>query len=271
MTDNIQTHDQSNSAGPIHQWVPVDDKADTSVSLHWTSVSDVTQHGLSLNLLCDVAMPLIGLAVHLPTCKKSPEVTVLYQSVRNKINAAIGEVRALGCDTATQQVFSYALCSLLDEIVMGTRWGKHSAWSQRSLLSAFHQETWGGTNFFTLLDHLSVDATKHQHLLELMYLCLCAGIKGKYGNLPKGDEAVEKVIKKLHGILRPLRGETPTQLFDPLSNVVPRNFRLKRQWPIWMPWAVAIAVLAGAYTFYAVRLHFLTQEVLASLDGILKL
>ncbi|CAJ0557397.1 unnamed protein product, partial [Mesorhabditis spiculigera] len=110
------------------------------------------------------------------------------------------------------------------------------------LLSAFHQETWGGEKPTSIP-------------LEFMYLCLCMGLKGKYGNQAKGEEELQKLITKLHRLLRPCAVKRPCN----------------RQWPVWTPWAIAVVVLAAAYTFYAVRLHAITQEVLISLDGVLKL
>jgi type VI secretion system protein ImpK len=39
--------------------------------------------------------------------------------------------------------------------VVTSGWGNESEWSQMSLLSRFHQETFGGEKFFQLLDRLS--------------------------------------------------------------------------------------------------------------------
>ncbi len=227
--------------------------------------------GLTYNPLADAAMPLFGLAIRLHSLDQHDDVTKLYQGVHNQITTVIEEVRQLDYEPGTQLAYSYSLCLFMDEIVMGTAWGKHSTWSHRSLLSAFHQETWGGEKFFTVLSRMLMEANKYQHVLEFMYLCLCMGLKGKYGIQAKGDEELQKIIVKLHRVLRDLRGETPERLTDALTNVAPRNYRVNRQWPRWTPWAVATAVLLAAYTIYAVRLNSITQQVLISLDGILKL
>lgn len=60
-------------------------------------------------------------------------------------------------------------------------WGNESEWSKISLLSSFHNETFGGEKFFQLLDRLSKNPVKHLPMLELMYLCLALGFEGKYG------------------------------------------------------------------------------------------
>ena len=227
--------------------------------------------GVAWNPLCDAATPLIGLVIRLRRLDQHDDVPALYQSVSNQITTIMEEVSQLDYDAGMLKAYSYSLCLLLDEVVMGTTWGKSSAWSARSLLSQFHEETWGGEKFFTVMNNMIPEAARYQHVLEFMYQCLISGLKGKYGAHARGDDEIQKIIDQLHGLLRPLRGETPRRLTDPLANVAPRNYRLKRTWPLWTPWAMAAVVLTVAYTIYTIRLNAITQEVLASLDKILKL
>ena len=227
--------------------------------------------GVGWNPLCDAATPLIGLIIRLRRLDHHHDVPALYQSVSNQITTIMEEVSQLEYDAGMLKAYSYSLCLLMDEVVMRTRWGKSSTWSARSLLSQFHEETWGGEKFFTVMNNMIPEAARYQHVLEFMYLCLIAGLKGKYGAHARGDYEIQKIISQLHGLLRPLRGETPKRLTDPLTNVAPRNYRIKRTWPLWTPWALAAVVLTVAYTIYTIRLNAITKEVLASLDKILKL
>ncbi|NWD08822.1 type IVB secretion system protein IcmH/DotU [Pseudomonas gingeri] len=227
--------------------------------------------GLAWNPLCDAAMPLMGLAIRLQTLDRHDDIPALYLSIHNQITTIMEEVRPLDYEPGSLKAYSYTLCLLMDESVMSTSWGKHSEWSQRSLLSAFHQESWGGEKFFTLLARMSTAPTKYQHTLEFMYLCLCMGIKGKYGNQSNGAEEMQRIITQLHGILRQLRGAPPRHLTEPLAHITSRNYHLKRMWPLWTPWVLAALVLTTAYMVYNLRLSAITREVLASLDGILKL
>lgn len=227
--------------------------------------------GVAWNPLCDAATPLIGLVIRLRRLDQHNDVPALYQSVHNHIAAIMEEVGQLGYEPGTLKAYSYSLCLLLDEVVMRTPWGKSSQWSQSSLLNAFHQETWGGERFFTVLTRMTQDAARYQHILEFMYQCLISGLQGKYATQANGDDEIQKIIDHLHSLLRPLRGETPTRLTDPLTNVAPRNYRIKRTWPLWTPWALAVVVLSVAYTIYAIRLDAITQEVLVSLERVLAL
>jgi len=232
---------------------------------------EFVMRGVAWNPLCDAATPLIGLVIRIRRLDQHADVPALYRSVSNQITTIMEEVSLLDYDDGMLKAYSYSLCLLLDEVVMNTAWGKSSTWSARSLLSQFHAETWGGEKFFTVMNNMIPEAARYQHVLEFMYQCLVSGLKGKYGAHTNGDDEVQKIITQLHGLLRPLRGETPNRLTNPLANVAPRNYRIKRTWPLWTPWALAAVVLATAYTIYTLRLNAITQEVLASLDKILKL
>lgn len=226
--------------------------------------------GAFSNPMVDAALPLLGLAMRLRTLNTLGDIPGLYRNVHNQITTILEKLRLLPYEPAQLLAYSYALCLHLDETVMGTSWGKHSDWSQQSLLSDFHQETWGGEKFFTVLSRMMQEPSRYQDVLEFMYLCLCVGLKGKYGIQPKGDEGLQALIVKLHRLIRELRGPVPEQLSAPLNNVVPRNFRLNRQWPWWSPLLATAVALAALYGLYSYRLHVVTAEVLRSLDGVLQ-
>ncbi|WP_420995095.1 type IVB secretion system protein IcmH/DotU [Cupriavidus sp. 30B13] len=227
--------------------------------------------GHSINPLVDAAQPLFGLVMRLRRLQKFDDVQRLYETVRDQVTALSDEVRQYGYDSATLMAYRYALCTFIDEAVMATPWGgKDSVWSQRSLLSHHHKETWGGEKFFTVLSRMMMDPAKYRDVLEFKYLCLCLGFKGKYGMQHNQNETLNGIITRLHLALRQLRGETPEQLTDAQTNVATRRYRLGRLMPLWAPWAMALAVLAIAYALFAVKLGSTTNLVLQSLDAILK-
>ncbi|WAB90558.1 type IVB secretion system protein IcmH/DotU [Pseudomonas citronellolis] len=226
--------------------------------------------GHSINPLVDAAMPLFGLVIRLRKLESYSQVNELHTIVRDQIKAVDEEVLRHGYDRAVHMAYRYALCSFVDDAVMATPWGSNSPWAERSLLSIFHNETWGGEKFFTVLSRMQMEPEHYRDVLEFKYLCLCLGFKGKYGVQHNQAESLNNLIVKLHRVLRPLRGESPEKLTDAHSNIVSRRYRISHQWPIWMPWAIALAVLAGIYALFAVNLGSTTELVLRSLDNILK-
>lgn len=231
---------------------------------------DFQLRGGYANPMLDAAAPLFGLVMRLRTLDSLPNIKDVHQQVRNQIDNIREEMRQHGYEHPQLLAYSYGLCLYIDEAVMDRPWGKTSCWSQEPLLSIFHDETWGGEKLFTVLARLMQEPKRYQAVLEFMYFALCLGLKGKYAIAPKGDESLNALIHKLHGIIRELRGPTPVHVCDPYTNVAPRNFRMNRQWPWWSPLAISAAAMAVAYSTYSYRLHLITTEVLASLNGILQ-
>lgn len=241
---------------PVHEGYPAD--------------PDFQLRGGYDNLMLDAAAPLFGLVIRLRTLDELPNIKDVHQKVREQIENIQEEIRQHGYEPAQALAYSYALCLYIDEAVMERPWGKNSCWSQEPLLSIFHDETWGGEKFFTLLSRLMQEPARYQDVLEFMYFALSLGLRGKYAIAPKGEETLNALIHQLHGMLRELRGPTPEEVCDPYTNVAPRNFRMNRQLPWWSPLVISILAMAVAYGIYSYRLHLITTEVLESLNGILQ-
>ncbi|AIR90639.1 type VI secretion system protein [Pseudomonas cremoricolorata] len=219
--------------------------------------------------MLDAALPLLGLVMRLRTLDSLPNISAVHQQVIGQINNIREEMRQQGYDPAQLVAYSYVQCLHIDEAVMERPWGRSSCWSQRPLLSIFHDETWGGEKVFTVLSRLMQEPERFQDVLEFTYFALCLGLKGKYAIAPKGEETLNSLIHQLHGIIRERRGPTLQEVGAPYANVAPRNFRMHRRWPWWSPLAICALVMALAYGLYSHRLNQITTEVLGSLNGIL--
>ncbi|AHD14174.1 hypothetical protein HB13667_11035 [Pseudomonas putida] len=223
--------------------------------------------------LFDIASPLFGLVIRLEGTEHYDHVEQLHAHVKNMIHGMVEQVRQLEhCDEGDRVVFSYCLCCVVDEAVMTTSWGRDSSWKAQSLLSAIHQETWGGEKFFSVLERL-LDAPEQRYdLFVFLFWCLALGYRGKYANQTNGDEQLAAWLKRVHDRIVELHGpEAESQpLTDPLANVAPRHYRMNRQLPWWTPWAVMGVFCTGLYFYFATKLDGITQQVLASLQAMLQ-
>jgi type VI secretion system protein ImpK len=226
--------------------------------------------GHGYNPLVDAALPLFGLVIRLRQMNRCDDVRTLYGAVRDQIASIDEEVRKQGYDGATQLAYRYALCSFVDEAVMQTSWGAQSPWAERSLLSHYHQETWGGEKFFTVLTRMMADGKRYRDVLELKYMCLCLGFKGRYGVQHDQVAALQAMIRKLHDMLRNMRGETPERLTTAQDHIATRRYNVGRQLPWWIPWLAVLGALVCVYGLFAMSLHHTTDDVLRSLDTMLK-
>lgn len=208
---------------------------------------DTQSFKLGLNPLTAAASALLSQVVQLKGCSGRESLG----TVNDRLSSAVTqfETRALQCGVESSQVISarYVLCSVVDEAVVTTTWGNRSDWSKMSLLSRFHNETFGGEKVFQLLERLSRDPVKHLAILELMYLCLSIGFEGKYRIMERGASQLDIVRDALYRQIRQVRGEPSSQRVPP---VAPGPVRRKRLSVISATW-VAVFTLACVLAMYA--------------------
>lgn len=164
------------------------------------------------NRLVGLATPLLGMVIRVRRLADFREVERLYKQVVDEIGTIEQELKAQGYDRQALLAYRYVLCAFVDEAVLGTDWGAHSIWSQHSLLSRFHNETWGGEKVFAILARMQQEPARHRDMLEFIYLCLCLGFEGRYKVMANGREEYEKVVYNLYQSLSSLASEQPAPL-----------------------------------------------------------
>ncbi|WP_422111097.1 type IVB secretion system protein IcmH/DotU, partial [Enterovibrio norvegicus] len=182
--------------------------------------------GDNINPLIDAATPLLGMALRVRKLTECHNVDVIYKQAVEEVKAIEVELSEQGYDHAVILAYRYVLCSFVDEAIMSTPWGADSVWAEHSLLTRFHNETWGGEKVFTILSRLENEPERYKSLLEFIFLCLTLGFEGRYKVMEKGREEYEKVIIKLHQILRQLDDQEPLALTSAADNVVSTKYRL---------------------------------------------
>lgn len=173
----------------------------------------VQTFNISPNPLIAAAADLLSDVVKLKQRKRCKDLNKLNKRLNNDIKSFERRTRLAGVEHYEVQTARYLLCTVVDEAVLTTEWGKHSDWPNRSLLSHFHNETSGGEKFFLLVERVIKRPSRHLHMLELMYLCLSLGFKGKYAmDASGGTVELEEIRDDLYRHIRQLRGDTSLEL-----------------------------------------------------------
>jgi len=203
---------------------------------------------ISLNSLVAAACELLSEVVRLKHSETREDLYELNERLTSGLK--LFEVRALHNGAESSQVMAarYVLCSVVDEAVVTTPWGNESEWSQMSLLSSFHNETFGGEKFFQLLDRLSKNPIKHLPMLELMYLCLALGFEGKYRVQARGVLELEGIRDALYRQIRQLRGDVPRELSPHWEGLNDQRRNLVRIVPAWMVVLFTVVCLVVMYS-----------------------
>ncbi len=188
------------------------------------------------------------------------------------------EAEALRGGAAADLVFAgrYAICSAIDEQVLGTPWGDTSEWSAGSLLSVFHNETWGGEKVFAIVDTVLAANGAQRDLTMLLFYLLSLGFQGRFRLRRDGTTEVEALRERLFRAVYPGLGEAP-----PPPGAVPQpppargsrwrggGRRRLRSWPpVWVVAAGSAVVGALMFVTYETLLELRAERLARALVAV---
>ncbi len=156
-----------------------------------------------INPLASAATSLLLLLSQIKTLEEPDNITEFHWNVRQSFEQFELQARQNNCDPRIILATRYCLCTAIDEMVLCTSWGEQSLWTEQTLLSLIHKETWGGERFFFILEKLSQEGEKNIDFLEVIYIILSLGYEGKYY---KQDRSVrDEICHHLYKIIEVYR------------------------------------------------------------------
>ncbi len=221
------------------------------------------------NPLIDAATPLLGLSLRVRQLAECENIEAIYAQTIEEIKTIEIELTEQGFEHAVLMAYRYILCTFLDEAVMGTEWGASTVWAEHSMLSRFHNETWGGEKVFTILKRLEAEPQQYKPLLEFIYQCLVLGFEGKYRVIESGKLERERVITQLHKLINQDQEVDISHLTSATKHVVRSKYKLSKQIPLWSIFAGFILLWGGTFLVYSYLLHVQTSDVIEQLKQIL--
>ncbi|MCP3689459.1 MAG: DotU family type IV/VI secretion system protein [Gammaproteobacteria bacterium] len=192
----------------------------------------------------------------------------LHQSLVSEIQLFESKMKELGTQPEVILSARYCVCAALDEAVLNTPWGSESAWSQRTLLSVFHNESAGGEKFFLILQRMMEYQAENIQILELIYIFLSLGYEGKYRVVNRGRDAIEQLRDELSTSIRRQRGEYERNLSPSWQGLGNVRKSLTSYIPFWVVTSILGVVLVLSYSGFRVWLYESSSPVIAKLDEI---
>lgn len=220
------------------------------------------------NPLVGAAAPLLALAVRLAGTLDHPDPDGLFTHIAAEIRGFESAARAANQRPEAVLTARYALCTLLDEVVLNTPWGSSSVWASRTLLNAFHNEGWGGEKFFQVLERVLQQPAANLDLLELMYLCMAMGLMGKYRVQLNGRAQLEAVQANALAALRTHRGEPARELSPRWRGVEDARPMLARYVPLWVVGAASGGLMIAVYVGLLLALNTVSDPVAAEIASL---
>ena len=227
--------------------------------------------GHGLNPLVNTASTLLAVFEKTRHTVSHSDVGGLHQRLVSEIKNFELQAKEQGIKPEIVLSARYALCTALDEAVLNTPWGSESAWTQRTLLSVFHNETAGGEKFFLLLDRVRQTPAENHNILELFYILLSLGFEGKYRVIHRGRDTLEQIRDELFRIIRTYRGEYERELSPSWHGLGRMRNTLTQYIPIWVMASLIGAVLLLAYSGFRFWLYQSSSPVAEQLTEISQL
>lgn len=134
------------------------------------------------------------------------DINIVRDDLISKMNLYDESALKLGINNSEVLVTRYILCTFIDEFMNKSILGTNSNWSSNSLLNIFHKESYGGENFFHLLDKFLKAPAKYIHILELMYICMALGFEGKYRVINRGEIELNNIKDSLFRQIKIVQG-----------------------------------------------------------------
>jgi len=245
--------------------------APPAAATHATPATDEDISGFlggGMNPLVQAASPLLLLAVQVRHSATAQDPTRLRDQATTQVRRFESRAQAANLPQQTVLAARYVLCAMLDESVLNAPWGEHSGWAQKTLLVAFHSESYGGAKFFQILERLCADFSKHIDLIELMYICLALGFGGRYQIEAGGRAKLADIQEDLYRRIKEQRAPAAQELAPHWRGVEDRRNPLVRYVPLWVIATAAACVLLAAFLFFYTRLNDASAPVNAQLAKI---
>jgi len=230
--------------------------------------SNQFQTVFGLNPLVNASAMLIAVFTKTRETVSHANVGGLHQQLVNELKLFEEGSKEAGIKPEIILATRYLLCTVLDEAVLNTPWGAESAWTQRTLLSVFHNETKGGEKFFIILDRMRNTPAENIDILELMYIFLSLGYEGKYRVVHRGRDQLEQLRDDLFQIIRRQRGEYERTLSPSWEGLGRIRNTLTQYVPMWVVASVIGGIMLLSYSGLRYWMHESTNGVAKQLTEI---
>jgi len=126
-----------------------------------------------------------------------PNADVFRNHLKEALRAADQDARARGYSTEDVQRAILALVAFIDESVLNSRNPVFADWARRPLQEELYGRHIAGELFFETLQQMLVrqDSVETADLLEVFYLCLALGYRGRYVGAPGELAAIMQAVR----------------------------------------------------------------------------
>lgn len=220
---------------------------------------------ISFNPFISSSSHLLKYVLELRDFKVDEDMAKIRDELIVKVNLYNENILKHNIENAEILVTRYILCTFVDEIINTIYLGTNNNWATNSLLSIFHNETYGGENFFHLLDKFLKTPAKYIHILELMYVCISLGFEGKYRVMDRGEIELNAIRDSLFKQIKIVQGREPLNFYvKQIPAKEKYNLFNKTSYPVLF--SVVFSIIMILYISLSFSLHIQNDNFLEKIN-----
>jgi type VI secretion system protein ImpK len=197
--------------------------------------------------LADLCSDSLMLTLQLRLSQNFGDADLLRERIIGMLNRMEKYARRENFDKKEIQRAKFALVAFIDETIISSEWEQKEIWLANPLQLQIFNRFDAGEKFFQLLDHFRTRPYDYSQLMEIYFLCLSLGFKGKYGI--RDQAGLKLVIEDIYHDLKRVMVKKQVTLAphghrrDEISEVISREI------PVWV---VGIGAVVVGLIFYII-------------------
>ncbi|MBU2980571.1 type IVB secretion system protein IcmH/DotU [Lentibacter algarum] len=220
------------------------------------------------NPLVNAFSTLLGLAPELESAAVPENPEVLRTRLLETLTQARDSAVAVGVPLSRADQGAWFVAALLDDIALNTPWGGNSGWPRMPLVVSMYGNVDAGERFFDLAEDLVRFPERDPQLMELVFLCLSLGFRGKFRrDGAQGEAAIARTRGQMSRLLRD-RDAADAPLAPHWKGVEADDEEKRFIVPLWSIILMALALTTAIYVGLGIKLSN-RGEQLFTLAGVL--
>lgn len=142
--------------------------------------TDVLYDEAKTRRLSEVFSPCFTLVLQLRSTDAFGDADVLRQRIKRLLEKAGQDAARAGASHEDVQAAKFALVAFIDETILSSDWPQKDHWLARPLQLEIYDRYDAGEEFFVKLDEFRAGRSLRAEVLEVYYLCMALGFKGRY-------------------------------------------------------------------------------------------
>lgn len=235
--------------------------------LHHQIISHHPRAGI--NPVVDAASRLFTIMGELKATKTLRTLSKLQAELIEEMDTFQENIKAHGYNAEYTLVCRYVLCASIDELILATAWGGQKNWEPFSLLGTYSQDTRHQENFFSILERAIKEPGYYIDLMELMYICLSMGYRGRYRSQDYDPAELEQITNALYKHIRAYRGDFSKTL-SPVTqpHKTPAKTLLREPASIWTTLLISGCIIMIIFIGLGYLMELISNEAISTISNL---